>query len=65
MFNDVLAMEYLMKNKKYSNADHILRPWMKITLMSFGLIISLFDTFYETITSTHKSVRVHRVNIEA
>ena len=61
MFNDVLAMEYLMKNKKYSNADHILVPWMKITLMLFGLFISFLDTLYDIVTSTHDSDKIHRV----
>ena len=64
MFNDVLAMEYLMKNKKYSNGDHIWAPWMKIILTLFGLFISFMDTFYESFTSTHNStsVKIHRVN---
>ena len=61
MFNDVLAMEYLMKNRKYSNADHILVPWMKITLMFFGLFISFLDTLYDIVTSTHDSDKIHRV----
>ena len=61
MFNDVLAMEYLMKNRKYSNADHILVPWMKITLMLFGLFISFLDTLYDIVTSTHDSDKIHRV----
>ena len=62
MFNDVLAMEYLMKNKKYSNADHIWGSGMRITHMFFGLIISFLDTFYEIVISRHNNQKVHRVN---
>ena len=62
MFNDVLAMEYLMKNKKYSNADHIWGSGMRITHMFFGLIISFLDTFYEIVISRHNNRKVHRVN---
>ena len=48
MFHDVLAMEYLMKNKKYSNIDYITRTFLTMVFLILGLFVCGFQSVVST-----------------
>ena len=57
MFHDVLAMEYIMKNKKYSNIDYITRTFLTIVFLALGLLVCASQSVYLMFFSNDNTVK--------
>ena len=62
MFHDVLAMEYLMKNRKYTNTDYVLRIGILIIFFAIGLLICFIQNVFRMF-SPQNDDDVYRVRI--
>ena len=60
MFHDVLAMEYLMKNRKYTNTDYLLRIGILMIFFAIGLIICFIQNVFKMFSS-HNDNDIYRV----
>ena len=62
MFHDVLAMEYLMKNRKYTNTDYVLRIGILMIFFAIGLLICFIQNVFRMF-SPQNDDDVYRVRI--
>ena len=62
MFHDVLAMEYLMKNRKYTNTDYVLRIGILIIFFAIGLLICFIQNVFRMFSS-YNDDDVYRVRM--
>ena len=59
IFHNILAMEYLMKNRNYSNSEYFFSTWMIIMLFAFALLWSFMGYAYRMISSSENSYHVN------
>ena len=45
-FQKILSLEYMMKMKKYSNTEYLVKSWIMIIIGLVGLFVSFFQTIY-------------------
>ena len=58
IFHNILAMEYLMKNKNYSNTDYFFSTCMSIMLFAFALLWTFIGSAYRMFSPSTKIQRV-------
>ena len=45
-FHKVLGLEYMMKMKKYSNTEFLVKSWIMIIIGIVAIIVAFFQTIY-------------------
>ena len=48
-FQKILSLEYMMKMKKYSNTEYLVKSWIMIIIGLVGLFVSFFQTIYNAL----------------
>ena len=61
MFHNILAMEYIMKNKNYTSIDYVLRTGIILVFFVTGLLICFIQSVFK-IVSGNKDQDIYRVN---
>ena len=59
IFHNILAMEYLMKNKNYSNSEYFFSTWMITMIFAFALLWSFMGYAYRMFSSSEKIYHVN------
>ena len=50
-FHKVLGLEYMMKMKKYSNTEYLVKSWIMIIIGIVALIVAFFQTIYNALNN--------------
>ena len=48
-FRKVLGLEYMIKMKKYSNTEYLVKSWIMIIIGIVGLFVSFFQSIYNAL----------------
>ena len=48
-FHKILGLEYMMKMKKYSNTEYLVKSWIMIIIGIVALIVAFFQTIYNAL----------------
>ena len=48
-FHNILALEYMMKNRKYSNTEYLVRTGVLMTFFVFGIIICFMQPIMQLV----------------
>ena len=48
-FQKILSLEYMLKMKKYSNTEYLVKSWIMIIIGLVGLFVSFFQTIYNAL----------------
>ena len=57
-FRKVLTLEYMLKMKKYSNTEYLVKSWIMIIIGIVGLFVSFFQTIYNALNRGTNNVYV-------
>ena len=58
MFHNILAMEYLMKNKNYSNTDYFFNTCMSIIIFTLAFLWTFMGPAFRMFSSSANIQRV-------
>ena len=62
-FRKVLTLEYMLKMKKYSNTEYLVKSWIMIIIGIVGLFVSFFQTIYNALNRGTNNVYVGSIKI--
>ena len=62
-FRKVLTLEYMLKMKKYSNTEYLVKSWIMIIIGIVGLFVSFFQTIYNALNRGTNNVYVGPIKI--